>query len=123
MLIFSVEPKKVTFAAERKRGAIFASSSPSPAAGFYSCKTLPCRFCGIAMLMLCILIKKWQRHPKAKSGQNLISNSYLERVEEKGKRKDWEEEKTNIKRVKRREKDGGQGGFCKCLCGKWKCSL
>lgn len=51
------------------------------------------------MLVLCILVKKRQGHPEAKSGQNLISNSYPERVEEKGKRKDWEEEKTNIKRV------------------------
>lgn len=47
--------------------------------------------------MLCILIKKWQSHPKFKSGQNLSSEIYPEREKTKQKRKDWEDEETNIK--------------------------
>lgn len=39
------------------------------------------------MLMFCILIKKWQGHPKFKSGQNLINESYPKRIEDKGKEK------------------------------------
>ncbi|KAK2529897.1 hypothetical protein Q9966_009227 [Columba livia] len=56
--------------------------------------------------MLCILITKWQSHPKFKSGQNLISEIYPEREKKKQKRKDWEDEETKIKR-----QVGGGGAF------------
>lgn len=40
MLLFSVESRKVTFAAGRKRRAILATSPLTPAAGFYSVQVL-----------------------------------------------------------------------------------
>lgn len=60
----------------------FSSSWILFSASHFALQTAHRRIFGIVMLMLSILIKRWQGQPKFKSKQNLISKGYPKRVEE-----------------------------------------